>query len=781
MVNPLTSRLLQQRSACANILGTTDRLSKNGFDAVEDNIMRDICEFLGGRADKDFLGTGNLGLVIQKTGARLLYVQSWKEDGLCDWFSGTVRSWAPDRVEMNEPIPPVGAQFSHLPAARCVFAARDDILGMTLEWKNETTREMTVQASFSGKLPGEIRMGNALEAGYLYALAPYSDRVRQPVNHALASSMAPDQIDLHGDRYQVTFMLAIEPQRSKQLTLFLGIGIGQSVLEESLSRWRGTAELLESVRQDWNSWFDREIPRFQSSNPYFDKLYYYRWWSLYTKMIFAGVGHFLYPAPREGTVGFEGCISYSGACISVDELRWMRDPAWAFSTTREFFTPENLNDGYLSNHIWDWGIDGDENNQDFLGRSVPYQNYAVAAFHDAMLVHPHEGFTTLQAIWPMLCSNLESYPRLFDIDLDGLYETYPWSNSAGQEWTARYLYFDPIPEIFRCEISRTYSPDGSRTAEDLELVRKIRNTVVTDPSLYWPETADELYRIYNGTRDHRLATVDQSTYAYRNFTAASSLARLMDDAAAEKRYANMAEHTRAQICAVMWNPQDAFFYDVRPIIYKHARTKSVTGFFVFWARIAEQGHLQMLHHLFNPLTFWTEFPLPSLPLDYEKYAELQKTNWTYWNYCTWPRTTCHVVDGLLWAAKGLDSTLAGNAAQLFDRYTRMHFLNGDVRIPNIAERYDPHTAEPILANLDYNHSSWIDLVIQHVAGITPQAADEIVIDPVDMGWESFSLTNVRYRNHDIDVEYTRTQGLVVRVDGVEKVKSPRLQKIVIHP
>src|SRR5512139_2669797 len=101
----------------------------------------------------------------------------------------------------------------------------------------------------------------------------------------------------------------------------------------------------------------------------------------------------------------------------------------------------------------------------------------------------------------------------------------------------------------------------------------------------------------------------------------------------------------------MWDAQDAFFYDVRPILYKHARFKSTTGFFPFWSRIAKHEHLPMLRHLFNPKTFWTEYPLPSLPLDYEKYAELQETGWTYWNYANWPRTTCHVVDGLLWAAK----------------------------------------------------------------------------------------------------------------------------------
>src|SRR6185312_12669625 len=122
----------------------------------------------------------------------------------------------------------------------------------------------------------------------------------------------------------------------------------------------------------------------------------YRWWALCTKMIFTSLGHFYYPAPREGTVGFDGVISYSGACVSVDELRWMRKADWALSTTKEFFDKRNLNDGYLSNHIWEWGIDDDSSNMDGQGRSVPYQNYAVDAFRGTLLVHPEDGKNTLK-------------------------------------------------------------------------------------------------------------------------------------------------------------------------------------------------------------------------------------------------------------------------------------------------------------------------------------------------------------------------------------------------
>ena len=742
--------------------------------------IRNICEYLGGRADKNFLGSGNMALVIEPGKTRVLFVQQWKERGVFDWAAGSVRSWCPDRIEMKEAMPPVGANISLTPVSRRIFMTRDDVAGMELVWKNNSSQEISIHASFTGVLPGNPQIGKSADAGFLYSAAPYSDKVSQPIHYGLGSSLKPARIDLHNDRYEFSFIIAIPPGEQKSLTLLLSIGTTLQSVTNAIDRWKTSPTIADEVRQDWNRWFDREIPRFQCSDAYFEKLYYYRWWSLYTKMIFARVGHFYHPAPREGTVAYDGVVSYSGSCISVDELRWMRDAEWAFSTTKEFFDPENLNDGYLSNHIWDWGIDGDDSNLDVLGRSVPYQNYAVDAFRGALLVHPEEGQKTLREVWPQLCSNLRSYQRLFDIDKDGLYETYPWSNSAGQEWSARYLYFDPIPEIFRNERGRTYAPDGTRSADDMELVKRIRHAVVTDPDLHWPQTADELYRIYYGTTDHRLATVDQTTYAFRNFSAAASLAGSLKDTVNEKIYATMSERTHAQLLSMMWDAKDSYFYDIKPIDHKPARVKSATGFYVFWARIAAPKHLPMLQHLFNPATFWTEYPLPSLPFDYEKYARLQEAGWTYWNYATWPRTTCHVVDGVLWAAKTLDSSLREKAATLFDRYTRMHFPNGDVQRPNIAERYDPHSGKPFMEELDYNHSSWIDLVIQHVAGVTPQESDSLIIDPVDMGWNSFSIKNLRYRNHDLDIAFTRSKGMEVRVDGIITFQSAALQKLVMR-
>src|SRR4030095_16640366 len=102
-----------------------------GTDPGHDKI-KNICEYLGGRSDKNLLGNGNMAVVIEPDRTKTLFIQQWKEKALMDWASGTVREWFPDRIEMNEAVPPIGATISHSPNSRTVFITRDDVAGMQL-------------------------------------------------------------------------------------------------------------------------------------------------------------------------------------------------------------------------------------------------------------------------------------------------------------------------------------------------------------------------------------------------------------------------------------------------------------------------------------------------------------------------------------------------------------------------------------------------------------------------------------------------------------------------
>jgi hypothetical protein len=189
--------------------------------------------------------------------------------------------------------------------------------------------------------------------------------------------------------------------------------------------------------------------------------------------------------------------------------------------------------------------------------------------------------------------------------------------------------------------------------------------------------------------------------------------------------------------------------------------------------------LAVFQHLFNPTEFWTPYPVPTLSMDYPKLAELQKLGWVYWNGHNWPMTTSHVVDAAARAAKDLDPALAPGAAELLRRYTRVHFIGGDLQRPCISEYFDPLTGQPNVPNLDYGHSYFIDLVLRHVAGIEASPLTGTVrIHPLDLGLTRFAVDHARVKGHDLSVRW-QDAALTVFVDGKQVARRHGLSPLTI--
>lgn len=730
------------------------------------NPIDNVCEYLSGRKDKNFLGCGDVACALEPDKARILFVQRWWEGGVLDAAAGNVAHWAPDHILLDETDSTPGMAIEGAIPRRTVFMALDNVLGLVLTWENKGHQPLRARFSLSGRL---MSIPKAAAGNAFIAPGPFNDWCFDTIHQAIAFDPGCGEVQWDLNAYRYEGQIEVPPGECAAVRVALGVDVSAGIAGRA-ARWVREQDPIETNRDLWNRWFRESVPAFTCSDPFIERLYYYRWWSMLTKMIFARVGHFLHPAPREGTLGFNAVISYSGAGPSIDEVRWMRKPDWAFSTLREFFAPENLFEGHLTSAIFAHTIGNDTANVDQLGHPVPYHNYAVAALRDAMLLHPEAGEECLREIWPCIKTHLESYSRLFDIDKDGLYETYPNSDPSGQEWGMRFVYFDPIPELVRDAWGYGYCPDESTAEQDMALAAKIRASCLYDPDLAWPRDAAEFRRIYYGTRDHRLASLDQTTYAHRDFLAAACFAEAMGEPELAWKYAAKAEQSRVELLKRMWNARDQFFYDVQPITMKQTGIKSPTGYYAFWARMAGPEHLGMFKWLYDPGCFWTNFPVATLPLDFPRYREVQESGWTYWNYWTWPRTTCHVVDAAALAAKEMDRERIPQAAELFRRYTRMHFIEGDLERPCIAERYDPHTAEPKLEWLDYNHSTWLDLVFKHLAGVDPSEDGVLHLRPLEMGVESFSFEGIRIRGHEVNVTWTRDQGYRVCIDGMEHGK-----------
>ena len=398
---------------------------------------RDLCRMLGGRSDRTFAGRpGNLYAVVGAK-ARLIYMagELSLKSGL---LQGKVVEWRPDYVQLQPPVlvGVDGAAAEGIAAEKYCWIGPTDTLLTEHVLRNSTTNERTVRLSFDLRGVAEVK---SLEGKVTFLVSGGYPQAVVPRLFGALSATQP--VPVSEGKMQVDVSVPAGKTVSCVLALAIGADAGKVAQAAGLS-----ADPRGESTHYWNRMLTTEIPTFTCSDPYLEKLYYFRWWSLLTKMNVGGYGHWSQPLAREGTVGFNALISYSGSPSTID-LRWMRSPEWAYGNIQSFY--DNLHDGKLANHIYPDTLDGDNANhapgRNGLPTDFPYHNFLVKALTDVYALHPDAAM--LRRLWPTLQQATGLYDRELDADHDGLYETYPWSNITGQEWSARFLYFHPYDQL----------------------------------------------------------------------------------------------------------------------------------------------------------------------------------------------------------------------------------------------------------------------------------------------------------------------------------------------
>ena len=722
---------------------------------------RDICRLLGGRSDREF--TGRPGNLYAAFGAKSRII--WMAGTLktrSSFFEGAVLEWRPDYVQL-QPSAPMGVDGQPVPGVAvekyCWIGPRDSLWVEHL-FTNTSAAGRVVPLSFDLQEVAELKSLDGIVTCKMWA-----------GNREVFGAVSASHPLTFSDG-KLRMEVSVPAGKSVSCVVSLAIGADAGKLGRAA---RPSADSRAESTRYWNRMLTREVPSFDCSDPYLEKLYYFRWWSLLTKLNVGGYGRWSKPLAREGTSEFNSLINYSGAPSTLD-LRWMRSPEWAYGNVQSLYG--NLHEGKLANHIWPDKLDGDRANYapalNGTPTDFPYHNFLVKALADIYALHPDKA--VLRELWPSLQQATAFYDRELDADHDGLYETYPWSNITGHEWAARFLYFHPFDRLLKYD--RTWVPkDDAEAATIADLIEK---SVVMRPGMQIPRTAAAMLQLVDQDRTYRQESVDENCYAYVDMKAMADIAGILGEKDARERWLAAAEKTRLQVLARLWDPATGFFYDRDFATKEWARVKSPTGFYPFWAGIGEKDQLPIFKHLFNSAEFWTPFPVPSISMDYPKLAELRKCGWTYWNWYNWPMTTCHVADAVARAAKEFDPSLRSGAAELLLKYTKVHFIEGDLKRPCVSELFDPINGKPNRPTLDYAHSYYIDLILRHVVGIEADPLSEDVrIDPLDLGLERFEARHLWVKGHELTVTWKPGE-FAVSVDGRGAATAPRLTPLKVR-
>jgi hypothetical protein len=500
----------------------------------------------------------------------------------------------------------------------------------------------------------------------------------------------------------------------------------------------------------YQRWFDANVPYFDCSDPWIRKMYDHRAYVLRKNMLDPKLGRMQWPTQSEGrwrSTWYPNVISY-GAAHQVREARWLRDPRYWQGHLRSWAENEKA-DGVYPSHVTPKGPSDGQ-----------YTDWITSTAVEGHLVHPDRAF--LAQVVDKLAANVRGWQKVCDPDGDGLLrvDSHWWT---GMEYQPSFFAFSDYKP----------SKDFSQPARPVSLER-----------------------------------VDLTAYNYGNAAAVARIYRFLGQSERAREFDELAARIARAVSTKMWRPEKRFFYSLRADDDGVADVKEVIGVYPFYFGMLPwgEGYESAWASILDPRQFWTTWPVASASKECPAYSQ---TNWPgdgraagcMWNGPTWPHANSLVMTAM---ARTLRATRDHGVADsplkkehlwaLFVSFTKAQYRNQDVRQPWTGEFYNGDTGRWKTAERDYNHSTWLDILIPELIGIVPRDDEVLEVDPLlpEDAMSHFILDGLRYHGRDVTVVWDAPtpgtsdryadgrKGLDVYVDGRLAGSAPSLSRLRVE-
>lgn len=541
-----------------------------------------------------------------------------------------------------------------------------------------------------------------------------------------------------GKSSAAAFAGRLRPGETRTFTFACAVAATPQGAAANLRRTLSDRAALRRHIAAYQGWFDRNVAHFSCSDPRTTRMYWHRWYNLRKNSMNPRLGalrHRTFAEGRWTSDWYANVISY-GAGHQIREARWLRDPSYAWGHLQTW-TDNPRPDGVYPSHVTPKGQRGGQ-----------YTDWITSTAWDAYLVHPDRA--TLGRIADALARNAEGWRKVYGVGDSPLLvvDNHWWT---GMEWQPSFFAFD-----------------GYRTDK--------------------PGEGEDLRR------------VDLTAYNYGNAQAVAKIYRELGRAADAARLQRLADQTRDAVLARMWNPATHWFHSLRARDNVPSPDKEIIGLYPFYFNLppAGRGYEAAWRVALDPRVFWTAWPLASAAKDCPAYSQ---DGWPIgpggsgcmWNGPSWPHANSLVLTAMANTLRRYQPGALTKAKmlELFNSFTRAQFRDGDIRYPWTGEFYNGDNGEWKTPQRDYNHSTWLDPLINDLIGIVPRADNVLEIDPLlpPGAWSHFVLDGQAYKGHDVTIAYDARggkakrrvapgfKGFAVYLDGRRVYYGPRLARV----
>jgi hypothetical protein len=241
--------------------------------------------------------------------------------------------------------------------------------------------------------------------------------------------------------------------------------------------------------------------------------------------------------------------------------------------------------------------------------------------------------------------------------------------------------------------------------------------------------------------------------------ALSKMATLLGKEEEAKSFAQKSESIVNAMLETVWDESESFFFELTQaekirIIGKESNNYAP---WAFGLMPDTEEYADAWKYLMDEDVFLATYGITTLEKGNPHY--MQTFNHAcLWNGPVWPHTFSLILTAMAEHLRS-DSVSHVDADDYYDllmRYCNCHFDSYSETKLAIREDHDPEENKWIAKSPEYNHSTFIDNVLNGLIGIRPME-DGLEIDPiVPEEWEYFCVENVTWQGHDLTVIYDKT-------------------------
>jgi len=306
--------------------------------------------------------------------------------------------------------------------------------------------------------------------------------------------------------------------------------------------------------------------------------------------------------------------------------------------------------------------------------------------------------------------------------------------------------------------------------------------------MFWQfDVRDGMEESISGSRKDKNARPTINSYMFGNAKAIAAIARWAKRDDVARTFDDKAANLKQLVQKNLWdNP--AKFFKAQTGANGLCDAREELGFIPWYFRLPDAGYEEAWAQLVDPRGFWAPFGFTTAERRAAKFRSHGVGN-CEWDGAVWPFATSQTLTALGNVLRHYhqDYVSRDDYFKAIRIYTQSMHWDG---VPYVGEYLDEMNGKwlkgPNPRSRYYNHSTYCDLIISGLVGVTPRVDETIEINPLlpSDAWDWFCLDNVPYHGRKLTIIWDRAgrqfgkgSGLTLFADDKQIAHSDKLAPI----